>query len=109
MAVDTAGAVLSKADRMAAIKGNKLGPAPPESDLKFRVYGDTVIITNVQNRSNCGRPRAVYEHLGETEWNVEGGQRPPDIGGKEALRQAHRPRGCGRIVQHLIDPTRRGC
>lgn len=56
MAVDTAGAVLSKADRMAAIKGNKLGAPPPQPELKFRVYGDAVIVTNVQNIPNAGGP-----------------------------------------------------
>jgi hypothetical protein len=46
--VGPTGTVQTKADRMAAIKGNKLAaPPPPQSDRKLRVYGDTVIETFV--------------------------------------------------------------
>jgi len=44
------GTVSTKAERMAAIKGNKATTAPPQqSDHKWRIYGDTAIETFVQN------------------------------------------------------------
>jgi hypothetical protein len=41
----------TKSERMAAIKGNKSGtaPSPKSSDLRLRVYGDTVIRTARQD------------------------------------------------------------
>lgn len=47
MAVSTDGVVATKADRMAAIKGNKVATPTPPTEQKFRIYGDTVIQTFV--------------------------------------------------------------
>jgi ketosteroid isomerase-like protein len=49
MVVNPDGTVLTKADRMAQIKGNKAaGPPTEPTDRKVRVYGDTAIITTIQ-------------------------------------------------------------
>jgi len=59
MVVNTAGSVLTKADRMAAIKGNKVTTAPPQSDHKWRIYGDTAIDTFVVN-IDAGSARVTF-------------------------------------------------
>jgi ketosteroid isomerase-like protein len=47
--VDPSGGVGTKTSRMAQIKGNKnTNPSPKISDQRFRAYGDTVIVTQVQ-------------------------------------------------------------
>jgi hypothetical protein len=51
MFVTPAGAVQTKAERMAVVKGNKIA-VPPRSDFKVRVYGDALIETFVSDGAN---------------------------------------------------------
>ena len=61
LAVDSTGNVLTKADRMAAVKGSKGGtPPPPPMEIKFRVYGETVITTSIQNPASPTRFTTVW-------------------------------------------------
>jgi len=47
MVVNPTGDALTKAERMAAIKGNKVANPPAQTDLKWRVYGDAALETFV--------------------------------------------------------------